>query len=636
VGHHPNIVGVQEVFFDEPPYYIVMDYAEGQDLRSWCESQRGVEKVPLETRLEIVAQVADALQAAHGAGVIHRDVKPSNILVSSQKFEPTEAPSSKHQAPGKHQTPSSETASDAGGGRLSPILSQLSVKLTDFGIGQVVSQEYLAGMTRMGFTQTMLSPGSSSPAGTHMYLAPELIAGQPATPRSDIYSLGVVLYQLLIADFGRPLTTDWGKRIEDPLLREDLDKCFAGDAQERFASARDLAQSIRFVGQRRTALAARQRGIRRRRLAREAAITALVLALLFVAGVYSLRERSLGGTKNPDAQYYYDRGKAALLDNTDAHQVKSAYTNFEEAIAFDTNYALAYVGKAFACRHIENLYEPRQGWDKTAFQAAERAIELEPRLADAYVIRGALYFTPLHHWNATEDAKDQRRALKLDRKVKNAHFNLAFVYHHLGFLDQAREELDKELAVDRKDLTPRWLIGATLVVQGNYRAGLKELTSIPTEAFPHRRIAGWERATALFYCGRTNDAAAELNRLLSAPDLADDALLTSVQAVLRAAANDTSGAQQQIEVARKGENRMIHFHHVSYNVASAYALMGSNEVAVIWLAKSAEEGFPCYPLFKSDPNLKNLQTNADFVDFLNQQAKLHRAFEAEFGSGKAR
>ena len=83
VGHHPNIVGVQEVYFNEPPFYIVMDYAEATDLRAWCEKE-GFENISVARRLEIVAQVADGLQAAHEAGVIHRDVKPSNILVSGQ------------------------------------------------------------------------------------------------------------------------------------------------------------------------------------------------------------------------------------------------------------------------------------------------------------------------------------------------------------------------------------------------------------------------------------------------------------------------------------------------------------------------------------------------------------------------
>ncbi|MDA1275591.1 MAG: protein kinase [Verrucomicrobia bacterium] len=82
VGEHPNIVRLHDVFFDEPPYYVVMDYVAGRDLKTWCEARGGVNRIPLETRLEMAAQVADALQAAHDAGVIHRDVKPSNILIA--------------------------------------------------------------------------------------------------------------------------------------------------------------------------------------------------------------------------------------------------------------------------------------------------------------------------------------------------------------------------------------------------------------------------------------------------------------------------------------------------------------------------------------------------------------------------
>jgi serine/threonine-protein kinase len=81
IGVHPNIVALRDVFFNEPPYYIIMDYAAGEDLGKWVKSQGGVEQVPLAVRLEIVAQMADALQAAHDAGIIHRDVKPSDILL---------------------------------------------------------------------------------------------------------------------------------------------------------------------------------------------------------------------------------------------------------------------------------------------------------------------------------------------------------------------------------------------------------------------------------------------------------------------------------------------------------------------------------------------------------------------------
>src|SRR5438093_3524341 len=126
MGEHPNIVRLYDVFFDQPPFYLVEEYVGGKDLRSWCEGQGGVDKVPLVVRLEIVAQAAEALQAAHDAGVIHRDVKPGNILIENPKSLPD------RQA-GEIRNPKLEDP------RLSTINHQPSAKLTDFGIGQVLS-----------------------------------------------------------------------------------------------------------------------------------------------------------------------------------------------------------------------------------------------------------------------------------------------------------------------------------------------------------------------------------------------------------------------------------------------------------------------------------------------------------------
>ena len=123
-------------------------------------------------------------------------------------------------------------------------------------IGQIVSEEALAGITRFGFTKTVVE--SSSRSGTQLYMAPELLAGNPASIRSDIYALGVVIFQLLDGDFTQPVTTDWTRRIADPLLREDLEKCFAGDPRERFASAAQFAAQLRSVEERRGELARRQ------------------------------------------------------------------------------------------------------------------------------------------------------------------------------------------------------------------------------------------------------------------------------------------------------------------------------------------------------------------------------------------
>lgn len=266
VGHHPNIMGVDEVYFDAPPYYIAMDYAGGKDLISWCAGRGGAGKIPLAVRLEIISQIAEGLEAAHEAGVIHRDIKPSNILLIDQP---------------------------KGG-------ETIQVKLSDFGIGQIVSAEALEGITRMGFTQTMIS-SSSSQTGTLLYMAPELIGGKQASPQSDIYSIGVLLYQLLMGDFSRPLTMDWIRNVDDSLLRDDLVKCFAGDPKDRFQSAGDLARNLRGMESRNAARVAEEasREARRRQtylthLLGKAALVSVVVAALLAGGFYFFHEFGAG------------------------------------------------------------------------------------------------------------------------------------------------------------------------------------------------------------------------------------------------------------------------------------------------------------------------------------------------------
>jgi serine/threonine-protein kinase len=147
-GNHEHIVRIHDDCLEQPPFYVEMDYVEGADLRTWCDQHGGVENIPLASRLEIIIQAAEGLQAAHDAGVIHRDIKPANILVGGKGTKPED----------------------------------LCVKLSDFGIGQVVSEDLLKGITKAGLTKTVLRD-SSSGTGTHLYMAPELLAGRPASPR---------------------------------------------------------------------------------------------------------------------------------------------------------------------------------------------------------------------------------------------------------------------------------------------------------------------------------------------------------------------------------------------------------------------------------------------------------------------
>jgi class 3 adenylate cyclase/tRNA A-37 threonylcarbamoyl transferase component Bud32 len=365
-GDHPHIVRLHDVNLEQAPFYVEMDYVGGADLRTWCEARRGIEALELSARLEIVAQAADALQAAHEAGIIHRDIKPANILLEDPQALGSSVP------------------------------ERLVVKLTDFGIGQVVSEEYLNGITRVGFTQTLVRD-SSSGTGTQLYMAPELLAGKRASTRSDIYSLGVVLYQLLVGDFTQPLTTDWANHIPDPLLREDLRRCFAGEPQERFPAAAQLAHQLRSLPQRRKA---RQR----RALARTASIAAFILCCVTLAAAYALRHARATAETLSRALYVADMNLAQRAwdeGNLERAQVKlrtylpkpgaSDYRGFEWRYLWQlcrdesrwSNYFPAFVGQVAFSPNYSLLAACGGGVTRLLeFQTGRTLLELEDDTAD--------------------------------------------------------------------------------------------------------------------------------------------------------------------------------------------------------------------------------------------------------------
>ncbi len=145
---HPRIVGIRDLVVDGSDLALVMDLVRGSDLRSRLERDR---RMSPEASVAIATDVADALAAAHAAGVVHRDVKPENVLL--------------------------DAAAPTGPGGAPPAL------LTDFGIARLVDSPRRTRATRI--------------IGTPDYLAPEIIEGLPPRASVDIYALATVLYELL-------------------------------------------------------------------------------------------------------------------------------------------------------------------------------------------------------------------------------------------------------------------------------------------------------------------------------------------------------------------------------------------------------------------------------------------------------
>jgi eukaryotic-like serine/threonine-protein kinase len=204
---HPNIVHVYDFDQHENTIYMVQELLAGPTLERWmCDlAARGTRPTP-QSVIEIVTQLASALDAAHAAGIIHRDVKPGNALWNDQGH----------------------------------------LVLTDFGIAkQVVST---ASQTQVGLI-----------LGTPSYLSPEQAQGLPLTPASDIYSLGIVLYELLAGNVPFRGTTpmhvlmDHIQTPPPPLpplpdlphgVELVMQRVLAKDPAARFGSASELARAL--------------------------------------------------------------------------------------------------------------------------------------------------------------------------------------------------------------------------------------------------------------------------------------------------------------------------------------------------------------------------------------------------------
>lgn len=252
LGESPAFVRVLEWNLETRPYVIESEYG-GPNLTEWSQQQGGLEKIPLATRISIIADVAKAVAAAHEAGVLHKDLKPANVLV-------------KPLPDGRWQ-----------------------VEVADFGSASLVEPARLRalGITNLGLTQTG-GPQSPSLTGTLMYLAPEVLSGQLPKAPADVYSLGVMLYQAVVGDFRKPLAPGWEAGIDDPLLREDIAAAACGDPARRLKTAAELADRLTNLERRRAereqhAEAARRRELAERRRAQtRARIPWILLAAVLV------------------------------------------------------------------------------------------------------------------------------------------------------------------------------------------------------------------------------------------------------------------------------------------------------------------------------------------------------------------
>jgi len=253
--NHPNIVTVHEIGKSDGTTYMAMELVDGASLRQMLAGGPLGEK----KMLEVAVQIADGLAKAHAAGIVHRDMKPENVMVSKDGF----------------------------------------VKLLDFGLAKPFTapgaSDGSGSLTMAGETQ----PGTV--LGTVGYMSPEQASGRPVDYRSDQFALGSILYEMATGQraFQKPTGAETLSAIireePDPVSRVNprapapyrwiVDRCLAKDPDDRDASTRDLARDLKSVREHVSEVTSTASGVaqvsatpRRRSWVLPAALAAIVLA----------------------------------------------------------------------------------------------------------------------------------------------------------------------------------------------------------------------------------------------------------------------------------------------------------------------------------------------------------------------
>ena len=591
--NHPNICTIYEVGEAEGNSFIAMEYVEGRPLDRMIPSGG----LPPDEVLRFGSRIVEALEHAHERGVIHRDLKTANVVISTA-------------------------------GR---------VKILDFGLAKRLIGEDLGKAT---LSQVSLTKEGTI-AGTLPYLAPETLQGHPADARSDIWALGAVLYEMAAGK--RPFEGRTGFELTSAILRDApaplpaqtpaglhaaITKCLEKDLAKRFQTATEvraaLETGVLVKGSKMSGPASKSRSRWGRWIL--AGVVLCVAGALIVklaprggAKLETAKDRtvlSTGARPSPiaEANEYFERGMFFLMAQ---FNLTSAQKMLERALELDPKFAEArgWYGFTFILE-IDSGFSNDSSRLYKAEQELRRALQDDPGSARAHASLAALSFYQGRLELIPEEAK---KALALNPDEVDAKIWWSNYYVARGEYASAKTLLHQLLDRDPLFFPARMFLGDILRMEGDIAGAIREQKKI-LEQDPRNVYAAQNLARAWIDDGDLPKARRSLENL-SPEDQGGFEIKLTWALLLALEGKPKEALKKMDEESRKYGALAVWSTSV---VADFYAVMGDSENALDWLERAVRNGDERDEWFRRDPllaKIRNLPRFGQIIDSIRFRRK---------------
>jgi tetratricopeptide (TPR) repeat protein len=597
--NHSHICHVYEVDEADGVSYIAMELVEGRALATMIP----VHGLPFESVVLYGGQISDALAHAHERGIIHRDLKSLNVVI----------------------TPESRA------------------KVLDFGLAKRLPEHAAAEVT----SSRLAVADAGAIAGTVPYLAPEILRGADADLRTDIWSLGVLLYEMAAGHMpfrgatGFELTSAILHEPPAPLpetvpvgLRAVIQRCLAKEPGQRYRSASEVRAAIEAVGSSASIAPVLPHPGGARSLRLWAGIAGAVVVSAVLIGVWVERGRakpapaslaagvprlSGGGvaSKIPEANEYYERSQLIAMSRLDLPEMRKM---LERAIELDPHFAegRAEYGFTHALMFIGGLSND-SGWLYKAEEEIRRALQDDPKnarahsaLATVFLVGGRKELVPAEVGKALQDNAQDAAAYGW----------LQNYYQLNGEYDRANEVARKVLAINPLFFPVRLMLGETLQSMGDVPAAISEMEKVAEQA-PSNLVGVFYLARGYIISGDVRNARRILER--TEPASRQNYLTRLTWALLSAREGRRAEALREMDEGLQKFASELGRVSVTLAVAEFFAILDENDTALDWLARAVRNGDERADWFTRDPLLAGIRDQPRFdqilksIDFRRQQ-----------------